>query len=511
MRIRYRQQALCGALIVLVAGGCATVSEERERYDARVYRLYHFEPVPALATAASDGQSQARYEVSYFEGLITQADVESVFGEQVEFSTDDAGNRISPVAFVDGSRISMLEGPAAINWLSVGPGGQLVSSIDVHKDGVIDLSDTVLPNLERDIIANDIGRELLEQLRRGQSPWCSELAGVTDRPLFGCGDDSGAGDGSAGGATGGSAGQGLADPFESICAEYRDASRAGSFGGGVYAHGGHGRGHLARTGGFHLRDNDEDNNRRMYFVGIQVHEDDAGNHVRTVRETRYYDEDHNVVRTIVETVDHDGNGERVVTDHGPGDRSTSRRSRFRTEVNEDGTYDTPTPFQDDDAPESHKRYFSEQEEEWQEEYDEAPNWPESITGETLPPDPGGDISGGWTEWCAATERDKRPGGVESVADADHGVFDREICLNDGTVPQDCITLNRSGIFDLESMLAPPAAGNNCGPYEQPGPDGTCGPARTRLPMLGGHMDLSAIDIEGIELCDPLVCNPGFLD
>lgn len=124
------------------------------------------------------------------------------------------------------------------------------------------------------------------------------------------------------------------------------------------------------------------------------------------------------MRTIVETVDHDGNGERVVTDHGPGDRSTSRTSRFRTEVNEDGTYDTPTPFQDDDAPESHKRYFSEQDEEWQEAYEEAPNWPESITGETLPPDPGGDISGGWTEWCAATKRDKRPGGVESVADGD---------------------------------------------------------------------------------------------
>ena len=506
---------ICFMVLGFMIQGCAADQpkpKESEWPDqALEYRVYR---ISDGASEEKQVPAKAKLQVSYFRGLLTDADAEQRFGDEKSFAIDAFGNGISPLAAKDQHLMSMVTGKHARNWLSIASDGLISSSVDIDGDRVVDLVDTITSDHVHTIIANELGREFLSEWLKGLNPLCDDIAGFGSIPLFGC-DDADSGGGPGGGE--GPGGAGIGDPLEDICAEYRDGQTAFDPSGGVYTHGGHGWGRLSRAGVQSARHSEDGGiTYRWYTIGARVYFDDAGNHVSTYREVRYWDTDGNLVRTVEERVDHDGNGTRTVIDHNADGTRTTRSSRFRTTVNSDGTYSTPPAMNDPDAPDSHKEYYNESDDETRDNLDNLRRWPEEVTGtggETHPGTPDVGVDGDWEIWCKATAPGQNPSGLEIVTVEDHGLFDKEICIDslNGSTGQNCITIDSSRLMDIESVLDPPGAGTNCGDFEQPGPDGTCGPASGIIRLLGQHVDLSAIKIDDIEICDPLVCQPGFFD
>lgn len=514
-RFNLRLAWLCMVIFSLLIQGCKAEqpkkSETKWPAKAMEYRVYRI-----IDVADPDDQEpvKAKLSVSYFHGLLTQVDAEQLFGDAKRFAVDAHGNRISPLAAKNQHLMSMVKGKHARHWLSIAPDGLISSSVDVNGDRVVDLVDTITSDHTHTIIANELGREFLREWLNGLNPFCDEIVGLGSIPLFGCEDSDTGGDSGGGEGPGGA---GIGDPLEDICAEYRSGQPAFDPSGGVYSHGGHGWGRLSRVGVQSARHREDGRvTHRWYTIGARVYTDDAGNHVSTYREVRYWDKDGNLVRTVEERVDHDGNGTRTVIDHHTDGSRSTRSSRFNTTVNSDGTYSTPPAMNDPDAPESHKQYYNDSDDETRDNLDNLQRWPEEVTGtgsETHPGDPDVGVDGDWEIWCKATTPGQNPSGLEIVTAEDHSLFDREICIDslNGSAGQNCITIDSSRLMDIESVLDPPGAGTNCGDFEQPGPDGTCGPASGMIRLLGQHVDLSAIKIDDIEICDPLVCQPGFFD
>lgn len=490
--------------LAFVVSGCA----QKPPKPLQEYRLY----------VVSDSDAQPRVRSSYFYGQLTQVPLRAL-GDLSAFSQDNAGNRVSPLLVRGGHLMSAVVKDEAVNLLSEAEDGTLVSSIDFDGDRVVDLVDTRFPDRDRFIVANRLGRAFIERWLDGLDPFCSRFRSLNLPSAFGC-DDSGASGGPGG--TGASSGaRGLADPFADICADYDGASPAKGMPNGVFAHGGHGWGRLravgTQTAGHNVRDADGNvtGMRLWYTIGARVNFDDAGNHVSTYREVRYWDAERNLVRTIEERVDHEGNGTRTVTDHNADGSRTTRTSRFSTSVNSsNGTYPVDPAMNDRDAPDEHKDYYEDADGETRNSLDGLKRWPDEVTGasgaggtETHPGDVNDSIDGGWDLWCGATEPGTNPSGLESVVETDHGVFDAELCLaSEARGGDTCVALDPTVIYDIDRLLAPPRADHNCGRFEEPGPDGTCGPA-TSLDMLGNHLRIDAMKVEDVEICNPLVCNP----
>ena len=186
--------ALPAVLVALVS--CQTTGHRSENAQfpekALQYRMFKLPAAPRSDSSADDASlsAQSAIEVSYFKGLLTQADETKIFDASARFRQDRNGNRVSPVIAVDGTLMSVLRGKRAVNWLARSPGGVISSSVDADGDGVVDMLDSITANRDRFIIVNGLGLELLKNWRNGIDPLCQPLPGFGGQPLFGC-DDSG--------------------------------------------------------------------------------------------------------------------------------------------------------------------------------------------------------------------------------------------------------------------------------------------------------------------------------
>ncbi len=122
-----------------------------------------------------------------------------------------------------------------------------------------------------------------------------------------------------------------------------------------------------------------------------------------------------------------------------------------------------------------------------------------------PDDPGPD--GDDTSIQKFCEERGTPSGVERAAATDPSAF-RVSCSDLVSGPSggdDCTILEWARPEDFQGALEP--SGNNCGPFEQPDADGNCGPANAIEKMRGLTAEIASLNLPGLVLCPPIVCNP----
>jgi hypothetical protein len=331
-------------------------------------------------------------------------------------------------------------------------------------------------------MTEELGLELFQHWLENHDALCGEqqVAGL-DLSLFGCGDENG------GSGSGGEGENSFSyDPYEFLCGEF---GGRGSQGPNVPV--------MAQSGYGRLRPWSWREGRRsehgplVYTEGTRIYVDDDNNHVATYKTITFYD-DGRVTRVINERVDNHGHGTRRITDHNPDGSRTETNETFETDVNEDGTYGGD-PTDHPRAPESARDAGS-----------GTPTVP--TTG------PGGDPGEGgqsMEEWCA--ENSPYVSGVEEAAETDHTSFSVDCGdLVGGPSGRPCTILEWALQRDFMAVLTPPAipAAGGCGPFEQPGPDGDCGPASGVQTLLGSAAWIGSVQLEDFEICNPLLCDPG---
>lgn len=468
----------------VVLGGCGAAPEEEAVFDknARQYRMY-------FDNDATDG-NQA-FEARKFNGQLRLESVETIFGNLEDLPLDKNQNRVGGWKLHDDLLWSIVAGPSlqAVNIMTIGLDGTFNSTWDLDGDSIADIVDIRLADGSRfSFVTEHAGRGVFERWLAGENPLCHEgsIAGL-NLPLFGCDD---AGSGSSGGGSAGSGsfgGAGIYDPFDHLCDDY-NTGRAG-LRPPVMAHGGHGYGRMRP---WTWTESTRENGVRQNTVGTAVYEDADGNHVSTTKVITYYNEEGDVTRVIRERVSHDGQGTRTVTDHGADGTTKTERETFETEVDENGDYGP--------APEDHERAPA-----------EAPPSTETPGSDTTDPGPGGnpgDPTGGMAQWCA--DRGDFVSGAERAAGTDHAAFnvDCQDFVTQSNASGNCTVLEWARPANFSGATEVPSASSGCGPFEQPGPDGSCGAASGIQRLRGNAAWFGSIDLQAIEICNPLVCNPG---
>lgn len=446
--------------------------------NAKLYRMY-------VERAAGEGTEDETVDIHQFPGQLRMADLDSIFGAVDKLPTDLNGNRIGGWKVDRDLLWHVIISPSgsAVSLVSTDLNGTSSSAMDLDGDRIADIVDIRTGDGERFSFVTELGREIFQHWLQRRNPLCDEqILSQLSITGFGCSDGEGGGTG--GSASGAPQDAGIADPFDAICSEYRDSRR--TLRPPVHMDGGHGYGSEVRysyvTSGW--------GDGGQAIAGTRVYRDADGNHVATYTRITYYDSDRNIVRVIDEQVDNDGNGERTVTDYGADGTTKSESETFETDVDEDGYYDVHL--------ENHER---------------APESGDSNSGDT--PDtgadtsdpgipPGEDLDTDMEAWCEATQ--PRESGFERAAAFDPTSFglgcdDIAYTGNGG----DCRIFEWAGPADFEGALAEGAS--NCGAFEQPGPDGTCGPASGIERLRGLTAWLGSIQLEEVEICNPLVCNP----
>ena len=124
-------------------------------------------------------------------------------------------------------------------------------------------------------------------------------------------------------------------------------------------------------------------------------------------------------------------------------------------------------------------------------------------------DPGGEFGGGMAEWCA--QHHPYVSGVERAAATDPSAIqlDCDDLVGGSSTSTDCSIIEWGRPDDFRSVLERDSAGTGCGPFEQPGEDGTCGPASGIEKLRGMTAWVASADLEEIQIFSPLVCDTGF--
>lgn len=442
---------------------------------AKTYRMY---------IERADGEAVT---IRKFNGQLRVTDFNEIFAESVSLRRDAAGNLVGGWKLHAGQvwRGMVSESGQAMSLTSVDLDGTISMAMDLDGDRIADIVDIRTGDDDRFSFVTDAGREIFEGWLQGRNPLCDDaLLRSLSIPGFGCPGEGG-GSGSPGGATGPGANSSIRDPFADICAQYRDSQRG--LQPPVMTHGEAGYGSDMNWSWTQTSDAE---GRRSATVGTVYYRDTEGNHVATYKTYTYYNADGDVVRVINERVDNEGNGERQVTDYADDGTTKTESETFETEINENGEYGT--------SAQEHERA--------PEEGVDTSGTTASSSSRTNPgTPPGTDMGVDMAAWCEATT--PRESGLEQAAATDPAAFALgcdEIAYA-GSNP-DCRIFEWARPGDFEGVTA--SVGGGCGPFEQPGADGTCGPA-SGIQRLRGHIAwLGSIDLPGIEICNPLVCNPG---
>ncbi|MDH3975858.1 MAG: hypothetical protein OEV42_16415 [Deltaproteobacteria bacterium] len=482
-------QLLClGMCIFLFACEAHKKGLVQKDSKARSYRMYY---------DGASANDNSELQVRKFRGQLRMASLENIFGDFKKLPEDKNKNRVGGWKVQDDLLWSLVASPSlkALNVMTIGVDGTFSSAIDLDGDSMADIVDIRLGDGSRFSFVTEFpGREFFELWLTGRNPLCSDrtIAGIS-LSAFGC--DEGDSGSSGGGSADLSGGAAIYDPFDHICDGY---SRGGTgLRPPVMAHGGHGYGRMRP---WSWRTGNHDNGQLRYTEGMAIYEDAEGNHVATIKELTFYNEEGDVVRVIHERVEHDGQGTRTITDHGADGTTKTHSERFETEVEDDGTYGGE-PTDHEHAPPSERDSSS-----------STPPADVNSGGSTTNPGPGdpNDPTGTMAEWCA--NRGDFVSGVEQASDRDPTSFHidcDDLVTRTSTNPGDCTIIDWAGPEDFTGATDAPSAATGCGPFEQPGPDGTCGPASGIQRLRGSAAWVGSIDLQTVEICNPLVCNPNF--
>lgn len=451
--------------------------------NSQRYRMYY--------DAAISSKYKNKLMIKQFNGQLRLENLTAIFGNLMKLPEDAYGNRIGGWRNHKNKIWAVTIGPSleTINLVSIGKDGLVSSVFDLDGDGTADIVDTRLPDDSRFTFLTELlGMGVFELWLAGENPLCREqkLLGM-HLPAFGCPEGSGGG---SGGHEGGSSGP-IYDHWDMLCGDY----------------GGRGNGGLrppvmAQVGDTGLPQRVREQSRShesgeydgiTYSRSRQVYTDEHGNHSLTVTVTVYKDSTTGMTREITETVDNEGRGTREIVDNNPADDSTSvSYEEFETEVDENGEYD------DGGHPRNHQ---------------DAPGNPgpsdtsgSSGGSHTNPGGRPGDPNQSMAEWCA--NQTPVVSGVEQAAAHDPSAFSVgcDDLVKQSYAAADCTIIDWAGLDDFRGIDAA-SAGTNCGPFEQPGPDGTCGAPSGLSRLLGNTAWIGSADLGTVEICDPKVCSP----
>ncbi len=468
------------------------LTEDAQTHAYRVYQL-------------SEADGVRTVDRSDFDGVLAMP---RLTPEQFEALRKDSDGNLSTGWIADGPdarRMLLSPDYESFHAVAHAPDGTVSSSIDADGDGVADLVDIAVPGLPRTLIVTEaLGLGLLESWRAGFDPFCFDtgIQGFA-AASFGCPEEQ------AGGGGGSGVQPSPSDIADIFCSNY--AAGPQFFDAPVHAHG-----DRYRRPAYNEPDSAHDDEGRLSAMRVTtVRYDNEGNHAHTVRNTAYTDGHNNIVRTVHEYVRPDGTGRRTITDIAPDGTRKVHEEDFETEVYDNNNfpdYDhTPGADEGDPPPD------------WGNDPEQSPSSWDDRPPDVGDPKPGGANPGGYPppepdadeameEFCAM-QTGNNPSGVEQAVASN--VTDIKIDCEDFVINPASTGTGDSPlcgtIWSAHNVFDPLTDGdvptNDCGPYMMPGPDGTCG-ERVVNRFRGGVARVELAELDGITLCDPLVCNPG---
>lgn len=524
-RVKNNEQIFMGILIfvivMLIASACnLPVNEVSEGEDpgesvdpnAQLYRMYFDNP---------SNESDSEFLVREFTGQIRLADLEALFGNLDEMPQDEHGNYVCGPTVDEGTVWSLVANPSqsGFNLMTSDLDGTHTSAVDLDGDSIADIVDMRLGDGRRfTIVTEALGMDVFEEWLMGGSPLCNrDLGDDLGFAIWGCGEDEeGGGGGSGEGfvASGGAISDSLyIDPLDQLCAEY-DTSRPGfGMNRGL-------AGHTTPPGNIrygyqHVYVYDDDTSST---VTTAIYEDADGNWTGTQRIIREYDENNKLVRTIVETVDSDGTGQRTIVipakrnEDGSVTLPRVKHQDFEARPDATGDYNgsesnPPTPGQTPDTAGGTSGGSSESASSADPPPEPPPDPPEGDTGNPGP-DPFDDDT--WlADLCAHRGT---PSGVEQAAETDPTTF--HVSCGDlvgGSAPgEDCTVFDWARAEDFQGALEP-GDDDGCGEFEQRGPGGDCEPTDAAEMLRGRTSMILSANLQGVVICPPILCNPELFD
>ena len=503
--------ALTTTIVVLAAAACTGGVEDASPVRATQQTLEStLKPRHYRHWVAAPSKGGAKVQLRAFSGLVMLPDLSKALADTKSLSQDQYGNVYTGWRKDGASIRSVITDAKGVSTdvLVVAQDGSISSTLDIDGDRVADVVDVMAADGTRHVFATEgVGADFFAAWLRGWNPFCRDAAvGLKDQSFvaaFGCG-----GDDSSGGASAGPLGmggtRGSLDPFDALCAG-RVSKRPG-FSAPVMAHGGHGYGSELRQWEFRHSPRSDGSLLVSHTV---VYRDVEGNHVSTLRTVVEHGADGST-RTTRERIAHDGTGTRTVTERRSDGSTTTRSEDFEAKLNESGFVESTDPPGPSESASGGGG-------------DPAPADPGPDPDTTTPsPGPSGtepDPEAALTEWCERRAEDHRSGAEtaaetdprETEMDCDDPVTNPDPTATTSTSdddPRDC-GVPQAERSDVMGALGAGTAASTCGPYEQPGADGTCGPGRTIDQLRGGGAWIGQANIPGLELCNPMVCNPSF--
>ncbi len=419
-----------------------------------------------------------------FKGQIRLTDWEALFGSVDQIPTNNQGNKVAGWYYKDNKLWRYMAGPNnnARQIITMGDDGTTSAATDLNGDNIADLLDIRMADRQRfTFVTEALGLDFFESWILGNNPFCREQADLAvDYPLFGCEDNDS--DGSSGGL--GAPPRGVPDLLETLCADYYQSE--GRTLPNVASHAIQ-RNHVTTREAVY---NDEDILERRVTTSSTYRED--GTRESTTRIIYNYDTDGTTVdSTVIEQIDEHGNGTRNTHKFYNGTGSSGTELMV-SESKETFTTD-PDAYLDDGK---------------------NMNPPEGIPtgGDTTYPGP---VDGPFgpdadlAAWCDAQV--PYESGAEAAARKDPAAF-RVSCddLVGGGSGRDCTIIEWASPEDFNGVIEPPTVSTGCGPFEEPGPDGTCGGSSAMQRLRGLTAEILSANLGSVVICDPLVCR-GFED
>ena len=448
---------------------CNSQDEENDPHgvddpQAQVYRMF-----------IDHGQGELQQKK--FKGQLRIASWEQRFGATDQIPMSNQGNYVSGWTYDQGKLWRYMRGPnkKSVHIVTLDlTDGTMSSATDLDGDNIADLVDISLSNNRRFSFATEpLGLAFFENWLIRNNPFCNEIEGLgLDYPIFGC-DDSNTDNG--GGLGTGAPSASVPDLLRTLCEDYYQSPRRGMP-------------NIATHGDMQHKvtreDVYDDDGQLVRRVTTDSRFNESGQHEGTTRIIYNYDDEGNVESFVIENVDKRGNGTRTtIKIFSEGDSIGSSQ--------EDETFTTD--------PDTYIEDYK---------YNEPPVG--TPAGDTSDPGPVDGPFGPDTDlaaWCEAQV--PYESGAEQAADRDPAAF-RLSCddLVGGGTGSDCTIIEWASPADFNGVLEVPSSSTGCGPFEEPGPDGTCGTSSAIQRLKGMTAEILSGNFGDVVICNPLVCRDG---
>ena len=458
------------------------IKQEFTDKNARTIRMYF---------DSSADPAQNVLQVRRFVGHLHLADIEDIFGDIESLPLDDNCNYVGGPVLHEGLiwYVTLTADLVGVNLISVSPDGGMSSAFDLDGDREADIVDILLADNRRiSFVAENNGMDVFASWLRGQNPFCNtELIRQLDLPNLGCGET---GDGSSGGGVDSGWG-GIVNPMDMLCSEYDTSPMAGIMTGAT-------RGQITGSGPRRLSIlepesywNEDDPSKYRYVETYVTRDLNTGTIIAIEKIITDMDTSTNpphVDRVQTERVTSDGHGARTIQFYLPDGSPAAQ-------------YHVPFDVHPEDV--------------GKENYDQETSNPPPVTdhypstgGSKTYPGPEGDDSN-IAEFCQ--RRANYQSGVEQAANEDPSsmsVSCRDL-VADPDMPDDPNCMIIAWARPEEILGALQSSGDNAGCDPLNTPDGAhCEPTDWRERIRGLTAEFRSLQLEGIDICPQIVCNPG---